>query len=154
MGLPSSKSSFTKGNWTFKMDHGGPIEKHEKGKHGTYLGNFYLVAQLITRNSNPGNVDMCCIMYADLECQSEGLGYYSFLLLAKFPVLQTRLRKGKCFVQGHRTGPSELRPALISFGPQTNDPSVHHIAPSTVVECSYMIVTSEGQVSKKLQKLL
>lgn len=81
-GLPRCKSSFMKGNWTFKMDRGGQVEKHERGKHSSYLGNFCLVAQLIIRNSNPGNVDTCCIMDGDLECQSEGLGYSSFLLLA------------------------------------------------------------------------
>lgn len=43
-GLPGNKNSFIKRNWKFKMDHGRQVEKHEKGKHGAYLGNFYLVA--------------------------------------------------------------------------------------------------------------
>lgn len=55
-GLPGTKSILMKGNWTFETGHGGRVEKHEKEKQGAYLGNFYLVAQLSTRNSKPGEL--------------------------------------------------------------------------------------------------
>lgn len=39
------------------MDHGGQVEKDEKGKQGVYLGDFQFVAQLSTRNSKSGKLD-------------------------------------------------------------------------------------------------
>lgn len=92
-GLPGTKRILMKGNWTFEMGHGGRVEKHEKEKQGAYLGNFYLVAQLSTRNSKPGELDRQHI--DDLECQSEGSEYHSLGLLAKFLSFTDEAEKGK-----------------------------------------------------------
>lgn len=59
------------------------------------VGNFYLVAQLITGNRNPGKIDMCCIVNVDHGHQREGLGYCNFILLAKFPSFTDQAEKGK-----------------------------------------------------------
>lgn len=76
-----------KGNWTFQMDHEGQGEKHEKGKWGAGFGT--LVAQLNWK------VDRCHVVDDDLECQSEGLEYHRFGLLAQFPSFINQVAKRK-----------------------------------------------------------
>ena len=72
----------------------------------------------------------------DLECQSEDWDIIALGCQQNSSVLQIKLRKGKWLVQDHMTGWWQPRPALISFGPKTSDPSVYSTAPSSVVEGS------------------
>lgn len=157
-GLPGHKSSFLKGNWTFKRGHGGQAEKYEKGKHGAYLGNFHSVAQLTSRNSKPWKVDRWSPMAGDRECQSEGLECYSFGLLAEFLTCTDQAETGEVTCPRPHDWPGRGEPNTHFFWPPDQRCFCLPACPQqhcrvNVININCMTVIQRGKFSYKLQKL-